>query len=181
MMKEMTRKALGLGLIGAVAAILLATANSLTEPVINEIKAEKLASALTEMASGGTPGDVEEHPENGIARRWPIEGTGGWILELEASGYGGPMTVIASFSREGDLMVAKLMDNDETVGFGKKAEEPGYMDIFAGKGGTVPMPVTKAQLGDDVDTVSGATVTFTGVSAALKTGSDAVKRWGEKE
>lgn len=177
MMKDMTKKALGLGLIGAVAALLLASVNSVTESAIKEIKAEKLASALTEMASGGNPGDVEANPEDGIARRWPIEGTGGWILELEASGYGGPMTVIASYGSEGDLMVAKLMDNDETVGFGKKAEEPGYMDIFVGKGGQVPMPVTKTQLGDDVDTVSGATVTFTGISEALKSGSDAVKRW----
>ena len=128
--------------------------------------------------------DGEAYPDvvfpgraEGIARRWPIEGSGGWILELKASGYGGPMTVIASFGADGALMVAKLMDNDETVGFGKKAEEPGYMEIFAGKGGNSPMPVTKTQLGGDADVVSGATVTFTGISEALRSGSDAVKRW----
>jgi len=175
-MKEMANKALRLGLIGALAALLLAVVNNFTEPVIAEFKAAELQAALTALADGGTPGERDIAPADGVSQRWPIDG-GGWILELSAVGYGGPMTVVASFDESGALMVARLMDNNETVGFGKKAEDPGYMEIFAGRGAEEPMPRSKGDLGADADVVSGATVTFSGITAALERGSNLVKEW----
>ncbi len=177
-MKEMADKAFRLGLIGAVAALLLSVVNNFTEPVIAERKARELNEALTVLASGGTPGASESEPAEGVAQRWEIEDGKGWILELNASGYGGPMTVVASYNTDGSILLARLMDNNETVGFGKKAEETSYMDIFLGAGGDKPVPQTKAALGGDVDTVSGATITFSGISSALQNGSDLVKEWG---
>ena len=73
--------------------------------------------------------------------------------------------------------MARLMSNTETVGFGKKAENPSYMEIFKGYGDDEPVPATKADLGPDVDVVSGATVTFSGITKALDLGSDLVKEW----
>ncbi|PIE05196.1 MAG: FMN-binding protein [Spirochaetales bacterium] len=180
-MKEMTDKSLRLGLIGAVAALLLAVVNNFTEPKIAELRALKLQQALTVLSGGGTPGDSEESPAPGVARRWPILEEKGWILELEAVGYGGPMTVVASYDKTGAVIAARLMANGETVGFGKKAEDESYMDIFVGKGADVPVPVTKAALGGDADVVSGATITFTGISTAIAHGSSLVKEWeGQK-
>ncbi|MCG8453913.1 MAG: FMN-binding protein [Spirochaetales bacterium] len=177
-MNEMTDKALRLGAIGAVAALLLALMNTFTEPVIAEQKAQKLNSALTVLSGGIQPGREEMAPAPGIARRWPLGAGEGWILELDAVGYGGPMTVVASFTSKGEVMAARLMANSETVGFGKNAEDPTYMDIFVGSGQSVPVPVTKTALGDDADVVAGATVTFSGISAAIAAGSKAVQEWG---
>ena len=129
------------------------------------------------MADGGTPGAGQTAPAEGVSQRWPIEGGGGWILELDAVGYGGPMKVVASYDSNGAVLVARLMDNSETVGFGKKAEAEDYMDIFVGTGSDRPVPTDKAALGADVDVVSGATVTFSGVSAAIAHGSDLVRDW----
>ncbi len=177
-MKVMMDKALRLGMIGAIAALLLAVINNFTEPVIAERKAAELQAALTVLASGGTPGAGESAPAEGVSQRWPIEPDGGWILELEAIGYGGPMTVVASYDADGAIMVSRLMDNSETVGFGKKAENPSYMDIFVGYGSDKPVPLDKSGLGANADVVSGATVTFSGITRALALGSDLVKEWG---
>lgn len=176
-MKEMANKSMRLGLIGAIAALLLAVTNNFTEPLIAERRARELNDALTVLAAGGTPGAPESDPAEGVAQRWAIEGNKGWILELSGTGYGGPMTVVASYDPEGSIMVSRLMDNSETVGFGKKAEDPSYMDIFAGTGGEIPVPRNKADLGGRADTVSGATVTFTGITDALRNGSNLVKEW----
>ncbi len=180
-MKEMTDKSLRLGIIGAVAALLLAVVNNFTEPKIAELQAQKLQQALSVLSGGAETGGSEEAPADGVARRWPILGKGGWILELRAVGYGGPMTVVASYDASGSVMAARLMANSETVGFGKKAEDEAYMDIFVGKGGEVPVPVTKSELGADVDVVSGATITFSGISAAIARGSTLVREWEGKQ
>ena len=176
-MKEMTDKAIRLGIIGAVAALLLAMVNNITEPLIAERRALELTEALTVLAVNGTPGAAEIEPAPGVTQRWPIKGGRGWILELRGTGYGGPMTIVASYDIDGSVMVARLMDNNETVGFGKKAENPGYMKIFVGTGGERTVPRTKADLGSDAYTVSGATVTFACITEALRTGSDLVKEW----
>ena len=176
-MNEMTNKALRLGIIGAVAALLLSVVNYFTEPVIAQMKADNLTSALTVLASGGTPGSAESQPAPGVVQRWTIDGDKGWILELEGSGYGGPLTVVASYNTDGSIILARLMDNNETVGFGKNAENENYMKIFIGTGGDKPVPGDKAALGSDVDTVSGATITFTGITDALQNGSNLVKEW----
>ena len=176
-MKEMANKALRLGIIGAVAALLLSVVNNFTEPVIAERKARELNETLTVLAAGGTTGAAETEPAPGVVKRWQIDGGKGWILELNGRGYGGPMTIVASYDSDGSILVARLMDNSETVGFGKKAENSDYMEIFVGTGGEVPVPGEKADLGADADMVSGATVTFSGITDALSTGSELVKDW----
>ena len=102
-----------------------------------------------------------------------------YIVELSTSGYGGAMTVVASYKSDGTLMEAKLTSNSETPGLGKKAEEGWYMDMFKGLGGSSPLPASKSDLSaEDNAAVSGASVTFGGVSSALISGSEFVKGLG---
>ena len=176
-MNDMANKAIRLGVIGAVAALMLASVNHFTEPVIRERKKAELEAALMELSGGLPVGAMEAEPAEGVAKRWPIGSGQGWLLELNAVGYGGAMTVVASYAEDGEVISARLMDNSETVGFGKKAEDPEYMTIFAGKGGAVPLPRNKTELGDDLDTVSGATVTFNGINKAVTRGSALVQEW----
>ncbi len=176
-MNEIANKALRLGIIGAAAALLLSVVNNFTEPVIARRNADDLNKALIVLSTGSNPGEAESHPADGVNQRWSIDGDKGWILELEGSGYGGPLTVVASYNTDGSIILARLMDNNETVGFGKNAENPDYMKIFIGTGGEKPVPRNKSDLGSDVDTVSGATITFAGITEALSEGSNLVKEW----
>ena len=68
------------------------------------------------------------------------------------------------------------MANAETPGFGKRAEKPDYMEKFIGHGSNGDnIPLYSYEVEEDVDTVTGATITFMGVSSAIKEGSDFVK------
>jgi len=174
----MLNKAVRLGVIAALTALLLALVNYYTEPVIKTRRNLALESALTVLAGGGKPGAAEENPAPSVTKRWPID-SGGWILEITAMGYGGPMTLVASYSSDGAIMAARLLDNTETVGFGKKAEDPAYMSLFSGMGGDTPIPHSTSDLETGADIVAGATITFSGISQALKIGSNLVKDWGD--
>ncbi len=126
--------------------------------------------------------------------------TVGYIVEFSAKGYGGPMKLMALYKTDGEIVSVELMDNDETPGLGKKAEGENYMNKFIGTGGPeYPVPVSKSMLAGSsgstaqykrdwsgfnlsfgewffgisegqTDSVTGATITFNGVSEALAKG-----------
>ena len=96
-----------------------------------------------------------------------------------AIGYGGRMDGLVSFTPDGKIRTVIVTGHNETPGLGKKAEEDWYMAMFQGKGGTEPIPTAKSMLPADLNAqVSGATITFTGVSSALAAGSEYVKGLG---
>ena len=128
--------------------------------------------------------------------------TVGVITELGAPGYSGDLTIMASYAPDGRILAAQLTDNLETPGLGKRAESAGYMEMFVGTGGDRPVPVSKKMLAaaggppaataapagflqwmfggpaaaaGGADAVTGATITFDGVSSALAAGSAFVK------
>ncbi len=176
MMNPTMEKAGKLALICALSALLLGAVNAVTEPLIAQRKAADLKAALSALLEEGSPGPREAVTDNPIvSARYPVEGAGGWILDLAGKGYGGDMKILASYKADGSVINVKLMDNAETPGLGKKAEKASYMDKFKGSGGAEKaVPVTKDALASP-DSVTGATITFTGIGTALAAGSAYVK------
>lgn len=169
--------------ICAISVFALALTNSFTAPIIAKMDAENKLSALEAVSSGLTIGEQKEvagHPyvtytielsENSKVK--------GYILGLKTSGYGGEITLVASFELQGEMLFAQLLSNSETPGLGKKAEDPAYMDKFKGTGASTPVPTKKSMLSAvDAQSVSGSSVTFGGIAKAIASGSEYVKSLG---
>jgi electron transport complex protein RnfG len=89
------------------------------------------------------------------------------------------MTMLAGYTIEGEVIGVQLLDNAETPGLGKKAEEPGYMDKFIGTGADSSIPTRKSDLAPaQADAVSGSTITFSGIANALVDGSQFAEQQG---
>jgi electron transport complex protein RnfG len=164
--------------ICAVAAITLGGINALTEPVIIQRRIMELQQALDELTPDAQTGEAVAVSENPVVvKRYPVTKEGrnaGSLLELEGAGYGGAMKILARYDRDGTVRAVRLMDNSETPGLGKKAENPAYMEKFIGTGSQDhPLPVRKDMLASgDADAVTGATITFLGISKALAEGAE---------
>jgi len=175
-----------LGIICAVAAVLLAYMNSVTAPAIAEYEKASANIALEEVSCSMEIGDSVEVSDDQYVKSYNKlfkDGShSGYVLMLSSSGYGGPLSVAASYSVDGVVMGAKLVSDSETPGVGKKAENEGYMDKFVGTGSSLnPVPTSKDMLSEaDAASVSGASMTFTGISKALDAGSNFVKGLGGK-
>jgi len=175
--KDVGAVALKLLLICAAAALVLGGVNAVTEPVIVQRKAAELQAALQALAPGAEIGaPLAVHDNAAVKAVYPVTKSGkaaGAILELEAGGYGGAMKLLAHLEADGTIQAVKLLDNSETPGLGKKAEEPQYMQKFVGAGGkSRPVPARKASLGaGEAEAITGATITFLGLSRALAEGS----------
>jgi len=179
-----------LAVICAVAALALGYVNKITEPRIAVYKQAQLEEALSAVVPSGKAGEAEDVTDNPVVKtRYPIVGAEGgdgaavgYVLKLVGVGYGGDIVLIASYAPDGTVMAARLMDNSETPGLGKAAENPAYMEKYVGSGGDRAVPTKKSQLSQaDADTITGASVTFIGIGKALAAGSDYVKALGGKE
>lgn len=180
MIRNYLKTALVLAAICAVAAIILAVMNNVTAPVIQNYENQKTLSALEEVSCSMEIGDRIEVGQDYVGYRYPLYTNGkvsGQILGLSSNGYGGELVIVASYDNNGVVMAVKLVSDSETPGVGKKAENAGYMDKFIGTGSsTVAVPTSKSMLSEaDSMAVSGASITFTGISKALAYGSDFVK------
>jgi electron transport complex protein RnfG len=200
--------------ICAVAAFSLSLLNMATESAIEENSKRETARVVSALVKEGEPGELgkpgdrveltekEKEIFGKIIAYYPVKDKGkivAFIVESIGKGYGGELVVLGVYLLTGEIVAAQLMDNKETPGLGKKAEDPEYMNKFLGTGtGDKPVPVTKEMLAGEqtqvkqaprnfwewllgppqegqADTVSGATLTFFGVSGALEAGSDFVK------
>lgn len=174
------KTALVLASICAVAAIVLAVMNMVTSPKIKAYEDQKTISALEEVSCAMEIGEKSDIGEGYVSYRYELLQNGklnGYILGLTSNGYGGELNIVASYDLNGVVMGAKLVSDSETPGVGKKAENPGYMDKFVSTGtSSNPVPTSKSMLSEaDSAAVSGASITFTGISKALSYGSDYVR------
>ncbi len=179
-MMKYIKTALILAAICAVAAVTLAALNMVTKPAIDAYEEQKTTSALLAVSNGMEIGEYTDVNEGYVAYRYELLSSGkvsGYILGLKSTGYGGELGIVASFDTDGLVMDAVLVSDDETPGVGKKAEADGYMDKFVGTGSSSnPVPTNKSMLSEvDAAAVSGATMTFTGITKALSAGSAYVK------
>jgi electron transport complex protein RnfG len=129
-------------------AIVLSLLNAVTAPRILENKEEQKKAALRELIAFGTPGNEQAVDDETVVAYREVSDNGrlvGYILELRGlESYGGDMKLLAAYKPDGELSNAKLMENNETPGLGKKAESKEYMKKFLGKGGMdgVPIPAS---------------------------------------
>ncbi len=181
--ETLTGIGLRLAVICTVAALVLALVNTVTAPVIEANRAQALQEALERLVGNAAVGErrsVPEEESDVVEGYYPVDGgSGGYVLELVGSGYGGDMQILAGFQPDGEVFAATLMQNSETPGLGKEAERAGYMEKFVGHGGDDSVPTRASQLPpEEADSVSGATLTFIGIARALETGSDFVASGG---
>ncbi len=182
-MKKNLKYAFILLSICAVCAFALGWTNSVTAPVIAQAEKENEMRALKAVSNEWTVGEqseVEGVPF--VLYRVPLteeNESRGYIVGLRGAGYGGDLTLVASYTLEGEMLFAKMLTNSETPGLGKKSEQEGYMDMFKGTGSAKAVPTTKDMLGStDAAAVSGSSVTFMAIGKAIQGGSAYVKTLG---
>ncbi len=100
------------------------------------------------------------------------------IVAFEAfgGGYGGDIGVIVAVNTENDKIVGVgVTTHSETPGVGSRAKtETGFSEQF--KGLSIKEPFQLKTAGGQIDAVSGATVSSTGVCSAVSSSSDIYKR-----
>lgn len=164
-----------LGIIALLAGIALAVTNALTEGPIqqqSQQQANENVRALLPQADTFTEMDIGSADGLDFAYT-ALKGdeTIGYAAQTTVQGYAGPIEVILGMDTQGTLTGIAVGGSgfQETEGVGSKTRDEGFTSQFAGK--TAPLT-----LGEEIEAVSGATISSRAVTQGVNTGSDALRQ-----
>ena len=148
----------------------LAATNSVTAPIIMEatLEAQRLARMeLLPEAEDFTRVDSVE-VEN-VSDVYAASNGVGYVITSTAKGYGGTMTVMTSFTPEGQIKQVKVTEAAETQGIGSNvSDSAAYWAAYAGLDGT-----RNLVLNQDVDAYTGATISSRALNSAVNSAINA--------
>lgn len=186
-----------LAIIGMVSAGILSVVYGTTSVIIEENAARALESSVYEVLPGTAsveiirrqahelrvddPQEMREAEQETTLIYQGLDAQGeiiGYAFVGEANGYGGVIRILVGVDEATDqILNIKVLSHSETPGLGDRIEGESFRSRFVGK--TVEDPIT---IGQDIDNLSGATVSATAATDAIRRGlSDtlAVYRGGE--
>ena len=169
--KFVLRLAATLLLITAVVAAALAAVNSVTAPVIAQLKADKVQAAIEEVLPGGGQSVAFTDNTGWVSNVYKSDK--GFAVEVTpTTGFNGAITMMVGIDTEGKILGISVVSQTETAGLGavcaaKTEAGQSFRGDFVGLSGSVQ--VNKD--GGEVDAITGATITSRavcdGVNAAL--------------
>ena len=85
----------------------------------------------------------------------------GYCISTVTAGYGGDINLIVGVTKDGEVKGVKIVSMSETAGLGSKTQSASFLGQFVGKSGTLTV-------GENVDGVSGATISSKAVTAGVE-------------
>lgn len=171
--KQAAHLSASLLIIAAVAALVLALVNVVTADRIAELAAAKRQAAMETVVPGA---DVfselysEDETITGITGAYAGTQFMGYCVEVSPNGFGGAISLMVGVDEGGAVTGVSILDHSETAGLGAKAEDPGFLNQYIDKSGTITV-----NTGDNaINAISGATVTSKAVTEGVNTALTAV-------
>ena len=155
--------------VTAVAALLMAAVNGLTQNKIAALAEARRQEAMSAVMPGENvifsqvPFDPEAVEDMQVAYQGGL--LRGYCVRLTADGFGGPITLMVGVDGGGKVTGVKILDHHETAGVGTRVDDA-YLSAFRGKGANAKL-----------DAVSGATVTSRAVARGVNDALEAVARF----
>ena len=149
--------------------------------VTNKVTAKKIAELEKENSKKNMQGlvsadDFEKCSDGGIEYYAAVKGgeTAAYIFTESAKGYGGDVSVMTAVKPDGTVAGVAILDvSGETPGLGQNAAKESFYSQYAGlkKGVSLLKNGAKAE-NNEVDAVTGATITSTAVTRAVNAALD---------
>lgn len=170
MKTQVMKFGLTLMVVGLVSAVGLGLTYTVTKKKIEAYDRQVEAkAALAAMPGIKSSSDLKEDPAlEKKARR--VEGVEkifisdkGYVFKVNTKGYGGPLALAVGVGLDGKVVGIAVVTSRETVGLGGKVLEEDNLKQWIGKTGR-----DKLQVGQDIQAVTGATITSKAVNGQVK-------------
>lgn len=173
-MKEMLRYGLILSLICVIASGLLAVVYSLAQPkIIAQAREDEEAALRGVMPQGERFIPVKEGEETLYYKVSDKDGNFlGVAFKASGDGYSSEIEAMAGLSKDGAITKIKILSQNETPGLGTRVTEPSFLGQFTGK---------NLRGLNEVQAITGATISSTAVIAAVKEKAERVEKWLKNE
>lgn len=151
----------------------VATVYNVTEDTISALQAEAAESRMNEvLPNSDSFTNIKEeaiatnaNTNEDVLLKDAFTSDKGYVFILSFSGYGGAVEVFVGMDYDGMIKNMKIGENSETPSVGKKAEEEPFTSLFEDIN-------VDEKIDSKVDTISGATITSSGVIEAVQVACD---------
>ena len=184
-MKETLNLTVKLLIICVVISLLLAVVNRVTEPIIETNNQKSFQSSMGQVlpeAASFTEIDAEKlkdftPTESGVKVEsvYAADGGGYVVSTVCSEGYGGDIEIMAGIDSELKIKQVKIMSLSETPGLGAKAQNTDFITQYNGLGGKISVVKNQTSSGDEIQAISGATITSKAVTKAVNAALEAAE------
>ena len=130
-----------------------------------EAKAEELMTSDSDISNGTYGNIVFESVYQGVDASG---NAAGYVVNVTSKdGFGGDITITVGVSEDKKVTGMEFLTINETAGLGMNAQNPEFMDQFIGKEGSFNLVKDGASGDNDIQALSGATITSTAVTNAM--------------
>ena len=169
------RLSLTLLIITALVAAALAGVNAITAPRIATANAEKTQLAIEAVLPGGGTAMENFSDASGLVKAVYASDTG-YAVQVAPSGFDGAIDMMVGVSPEGKVLGISIISHTETAGLGAvAAAKTAAGEAFRGQFSQVDVPFA---VGENVDAITGATITSKAVTAGVNAAVELVKALG---
>ena len=149
-----------------VVAAVVSLVNEVTKTRYAEIQKEEQQKAMASIF--GSPSVTVTGLGDGFYAVRQGEELLGYCVQVVTAGFGGDMTLMVGFRADQTLVGVQILSHSETPGLGARVSDASYLGQYAGKSGTLT-------LGENVDAISGATISSRAVLAGVKEAQEILK------
>lgn len=176
-MKENIRLGVILLIITFISGFILGIANNSTADAIaqnSRINIEDLKFLLSSADSVKDSSIKPAAPITEVLEAYSGSELTGYVIKTTGKGFHGDIDMMAAIDKEGKLTGIKILADVETPGVGAKIENPEFQAKFKDKATDESLKVvkTKASAANEIEGISGATISSNAVTAAV---NDVVK------
>jgi len=165
-MRDSIKMTMTMGLLAMISAALLTGVEAWTSPIIEanlqQVFMEKVEQYLPEADNLEIITGEEEYPEI-QAVYGPDESLLGFMIENTAGGYEGDILYYTIVDEDGYIKGVEIIDHTETPGIGAEIEREDFRKQFTGKHYTDSFAA-----GEEIDIISGATVSSQSLIASVR-------------
>ena len=169
MKKAILIPTIALFVICLVSTVLLAFANSVTAPIIDELAIKTEEESRKKVLAVAETFEVKS--ANGINYVVGLDKGGnevGMVFTTTAKSYGGDMIVMTGVDMDGKITGIELLQINDTPGLGMNAQKPEFRNKFIGMSGEVTIMKNSANAANnEIDALSGATISSNAVATAV--------------
>ncbi len=148
-----------------IAALLLAGVNSITkEKIAFAQEKEKITAMENILSEADSFKSVNENITAGLENGIVI----GYCVNTTVKGFGGDINMLVGINNDGSLTGIDVLSHSETAGLGAKADTDEFKSRFTGKDAMLSVVKTKTERSDEVQAITGATITSSAVAKGIE-------------
>ena len=164
-MNKTIKLLLFLGIISGLSGIAIGSLNEVLEPIIEENDHKVLLENINEIFPDS---DFEtlDYKNSTVKSVYKVDGKG-YVVETTATGYNNntAIDILIGFNQEGTIIAIKTLTQQETNGYGSKCFEKSNIE----------KNYLNKKIDEDVDGVSGATLTSNAMKKMINEARSAIK------